>query len=209
MTEHTAFRIINIGALSVNKFWGEAERCHETTATCTLLEHDGQRILVDPSPHPPELERFLWDRAGLEPPDIDLLFVTHFHGDHLWGAELFSDRPWLMAQAGLDEWRAKEVEQPELAALFSPAEDNLPEGVALYPCPGHTWSHCGLRVETRWGTLIVAGDSVMTPEHFEAEEGHSNAVDFALSTKTIQAIKADADLVIPGHANLILNQRGG
>ena len=88
------------------------------------------------------------------------------------------------------------------------AEGNLPEGIELYPCPGHTWSHCGLRVETRWGTLVVAGDSVMTPEHFQAEEGHSNAVDFALSTRTIQAIKADAELVIPGHANLILNLGG-
>ena len=207
--EQTAFRIINIGALSVNKFWGEAERCHQTTATCTLLERDGQRLLVDPSPHPPELEGFLWDRAGLRPEEVDMVYVTHFHGDHHWGAELFPDRPWLMSRAGLEEWRERNPEQAGDADRFTVAEGNLPEGIALYPCPGHTWSHCGLLTETQWGALIVAGDAVMTPEHFEAEEGHTNAVDFALSTETIQRIKADADLVIPGHANLILNLRGG
>ena len=48
------FTIINLGTLSMNKFWGETERVRPATATCVLLESEGRRLLVDPSPGPDE-----------------------------------------------------------------------------------------------------------------------------------------------------------
>lgn len=204
MTE-TTFRIINIGTLSMNKFWGETERVHPVSATCTLLEVGEERLLVDPSPHPPELRQLLHDRAGLQPEDIDQVFVTHFHGDHRFGVELFAGIPWLMAAAGLQEWREAKPAEADLIGRFLPAEHHLMEGVQLYAAPGHTLALHALRTETPWGRLIVAGDAVMNREYFEAEEGYRNAVDFAVSTRTVQTIKAEADLVIPGHDNWLLN----
>jgi glyoxylase-like metal-dependent hydrolase (beta-lactamase superfamily II) len=62
-----------------------------------------------------------------------------------------------------------------------------------------------LCVATRHGLLVVAGDAVMTSDHFIHEEGHTNSVDFDLATKSIQEIKKMTRLVIPGHGNLILN----
>jgi hypothetical protein len=59
-------------------------------------------------------------------------------------------------------------------------------------------------MDTRWGTLIVAGDAVMTQDFFDAEEGFHNCVDFELAARTIHTIKARADWVIPGHGNLIV-----
>lgn len=202
------FTIVNIGALSMNKFWGETVRLHQTSATCTLLDVDGTRLLVDPSPYPDELERKLFDTTGLRPDAIDQVFVTHFHGDHRFGLDLFPDAEWLMAQAGLDEWRERNPSEAAQIDRFLPAEGRLAEGVRLYHAPGHTQGLHGLSVETRWGTLIVAGDAVMTPEFFEAEEGFHNSVDFVQATATIQAIKQDAALVIPGHGNIILNING-
>ena len=199
------FTIVNIGALSMNKFWGETERLHQTSATCTLLDVNGTRLLVDPSPYPDELERKLFDTTGLRPDAIDQVFVTHLHGDHLFGIDLFPDAEWLMASAALAEWRERSPDEANTIARFLPAEGRLPDGVQLYHAPGHTMGLHGLSVKTRWGTLIVAGDAVMTPEFFEAAEGYHNSVDFAQATATIQAIKRDAALVIPGHGNIILN----
>ncbi len=128
------FRIINIGVLSQNKFWGETARMREDiSATCTLLEVGGHRILVDPSPRREPLEALLYNRAGLRPDAIDMVYVTHWHGDHLFGLRLFEHATWLMAEAGIAEWRERAPEYGHLSDRFRPAEAGLPEGVALFP----------------------------------------------------------------------------
>lgn len=202
------FRIINIGTLSRNKFWGETSRMREDiSATCTLLELGGHRLLVDPSPRREELARLLYNRAGLRPEAIDMVYVTHWHGDHLFGLRLFEHATWMMAEAGLAEWYERAPDYRHLHERFVPAEGALPEGVELFPAPGHTLSLAALKALTPWGDLIVAGDAVMNREYFAAEEGYHNSVDFDLAADTVRRIKAAAALVIPGHDNVILNTR--
>ena len=202
------FRIINIGVLSQNKFWGETTRMREDiSATCTLLEVDGHRLLVDPSPRREVLEKLLFDRAGLHPDAIDLIYATHWHGDHLFGLGLFEHATWLMAEAGISEWRERAPEYRHLSDRFQPAEGALPDGIELFPAPGHTLALAALKAETPWGCLIIAGDAVMNREFLAAEEGYHNSVDFDQAAETIRRIKATADLVIPGHDNLVLNRK--
>ena len=195
------FTIVNIGHLSINKYWGETERVRQASATCTLLEADGCRLIVDPSPHPEPLAERLFGATGLRPAAIDLVFVTHFHGDHRFGIELFADKPWLMASAALEEWKAGAPKDAGEAGRFRAAEGSLPEGVTLFPSPGHTRRHHSLLAETEWGSVIVAGDAVMTPEFFAHDDGYHNTYDFALVRETIRKIKAVADYVVPGHGN--------
>jgi glyoxylase-like metal-dependent hydrolase (beta-lactamase superfamily II) len=207
------FVVVNIGTLSMNKFWGETERVRSPTATCTLLQSGDQRLLVDPSPYPEELEATLFARTGLRPADIGGVFVTHFHGDHRFGLDLFPRASWLMAEQGLKEWQEQLAHRaaPEVARdaardaaqmeRIEPAEGRLPEGISLFPSPGHTYGHHSLVAATPWGKLIVSGDAVMTYDWFEAEEGYHNCVDFDRATETIRRIKRTADWVIPGHGN--------
>lgn len=195
------FTIVNIGTLSLNKFWGETERKRAPSATCTLLDLNGTRLLVDPSPYPEQLEQRLFAATGLRTGDVDLIFVTHHHADHRFGLEMFAGRPWLMASAALDEWPATAPQDQSMAAAFAPAERCLPGNVTLLPTPGHTRSHHSLLVDTVWGRLVVAGDAVMTQDFYAAEEGFHNSADLALARETIRQIKQIADLVIPGHGN--------
>jgi len=147
----------------------------------------------------------IFARTGLRPSDVDLVFLTHWHGDHRFGLRLFDGKPWLMSTSGLAEWRARSPQDAELIDCFVPAEEHLPSGIGLYTTPGHTMGHCSLVARTQWGTLVVAGDAAMTPEFHREEAGFHNSVDFDLATETIRRIKATASLVIPGHGNLILN----
>ena len=205
MSTDVRFTIVNMGTLSMNKFWGETERLREPSATCTLLEPGSMRLLVDPSPYPERLEAALFATTGLRPADIDAVFLTHWHGDHRFGLALWEGKPWWMAAAGLEEWQRRAPDDAALIGRFVPAEGQMPAGIRLYPSPGHAVGHCSLQVDTQWGPLIVAGDAVMTPDFYQAEEGFHNSVDFAQAEETIRAIKRDARLVIPGHGNLILN----
>jgi glyoxylase-like metal-dependent hydrolase (beta-lactamase superfamily II) len=207
MTNFVNFTIINIGTLSVNKYWGETERLRQPTATCTLLSMNTTNLLVDPSPHPPELKKILFANSGLTPDKIDIVFLTHFHGDHMFGIDLFPNAKWLMAEAGLEEWMVTSHDKQPLIERFQKAEGNLPDEINLISSPGHTMGLHTLNVLTKWGILNIAGDAVMTSDYFDNEEGYSNSKDFSLATKTIQSIKKTASLVIPGHGNLILNMR--
>jgi glyoxylase-like metal-dependent hydrolase (beta-lactamase superfamily II) len=196
--------IINIGSLSMNKFWGETERLRQPTATCTLLTlPDGSRLLADPSPMREELVSLLFARAGLRPAQVDLVFVTHWHGDHRFGLAAFPEARWLMAGAGLREWREQAPQDGAQIERFLEAERYLPDEVKLVATPGHTQGHHSLAVDTEWGRLLVAGDAVMTRDHLRTEEGHSNSVDFDEAAATIRVIKADYDWVVPGHDNYL------
>jgi glyoxylase-like metal-dependent hydrolase (beta-lactamase superfamily II) len=202
-----SFTIVNIGTLSMNRFWGETERVRTPSATCTLLQAGKIRLLVDPSPTPEQLQAKLHETTGLRPADIDVVFLTHFHGDHRFGIELFSGKRWLMAAPGIDEWRTANPEDAPLVDRFETAEDNLPKGIVLRPTPGHTYGHHSLDVESDWGRLVVSGDAVMTRDFQRAEEGFHNSVDFELAAKTIRELKKHFGLIIPGHDSLLVNPR--
>jgi glyoxylase-like metal-dependent hydrolase (beta-lactamase superfamily II) len=205
MADLVDFTIINIGTLSRNTYWGESQRLRQPTATCTLLKSKDMNLLVDPSPYAPELEKMLFANAGLKPEQINAVFATHFHGDHLFGLDLFPDAQWLMAQAGLDEWREASHGKQKQLHSFQCAEGNLPDAFTLLHSPGHTHGLHTLSVQTKWGFLVVAGDAVMTKDYFADEKGYDNSVDFRAAAETIRMIKTKAALVIPGHGNLILN----
>ena len=128
MADYPRLTVVNIGTLSVNKFWHESERVREPSATCVLIETDGRRMIVDPSPHPEELGRLLFDRCGLRPGDVDDVFLTHRHGDHRFGLKLFEGKPWLMADAELEVWRtfaAQDFELTQIAHADSEAVSRL------------------------------------------------------------------------------------
>ena len=204
MTKVIRFTIVNIGTLSVNKFWGETERKRAPSATCTLLDIDGLHLLVDPSPYPEQLEQRLFATTGMRLANIDVVFVTHYHADHRFGLELFDDKPWFMAYAALEEWRQAVPQDEPLISQFAPMEGHLPAGVSLLHTPGHTIAHHSLTVDAANERLVVAGDAVMTCDFFDAGEGFHNSVDFQQAHATILHIRETADIVIPGHGNYFL-----
>lgn len=200
------FTIVNIGTLSMNKFWDETDRVRHAHATCTLLETGNRRLLVDPSPQPELLEERLFATTGLRLDAINMVFLTHHHGDHRFGIDLFAGKPWLMASEEREEWSKHDRDASDMIDRFLPAEGNLPDGIELLPSPGHTLTHHSLVADTACGRLVVAGDAVMTREFFDAQEGFHNSANFEQASETIRRIKNMADVVVPGHGNYFLNR---
>jgi glyoxylase-like metal-dependent hydrolase (beta-lactamase superfamily II) len=195
------FSIVNIGYPGANKFWGETERVRQAAATCTLIRLGGANVLVDPSPHPESLQALLRQTTGLMPEAIDWVFITHHHADHRYGISLFPGRPVLMAAAEQETWRERNPDDEAAIARFEAAEGRLPQGIQLVPTPGHTMTHHSLAFDSVWGRTLVAGDAVMTWDHYCREEGHTNSMDFEAASETIRRIKAEYDIIVPGHSN--------
>ena len=206
------WHILTIGHLSRNKFWGESDdRPHRVPlCTSTLIQHDGRTIVVDPGCPPNEMVRVLDGRTGLQPSAVDMVFLTHFHGDHHVGITAFPQARWCMAAPEIQAWTAQVApDSPEqrLLTRLEPIVDELAPGITLLPTPGHTSAHTSLSFMSAGWRVVVAGDAVMTHDFFLALDVYFNTVDRAAAVQSIATIADLADIVVPGHDNYFLNRR--
>jgi glyoxylase-like metal-dependent hydrolase (beta-lactamase superfamily II) len=198
-----SWRILSIGNLSMNKFWGETERRREPHSTTVLIEAGEMRIIVDPSWSAEQMLEILDRRRGILASDIDIVFLTHLHGDHRVGLEAFPEAKIVTGQAELDWWRETNPDDGQLDGIAY-AEGALPSGLELLSTPGHTFGHTSLAFLSDGKRVVIAGDAVMTREFFEAREPFHNAADPHGAIESIHLIRRKADIVVPGHDNYFL-----
>lgn len=205
------FDIIVIGHLRWNRYWGEGEanppRGYPSTCTSTLIrgtDAAGQSyvLLVDPTWRATASD-FYFDlnrRTGLHADDVTHCFCTHPHADHQIGLGYFPNATWCAAPGVAEELRGSEHID---GARVQPVEGEFLPGVATIHLPGHTPTLHGVAFIFGGRRYVVAGDGVMTKTHF-AEETTEFEKDAALAAETIRNLKASADVVVPGHGNVIL-----
>jgi glyoxylase-like metal-dependent hydrolase (beta-lactamase superfamily II) len=196
--------IITIGNLSRNRYWGESEErpFRGAICTCTVISGDNFHLIVDPSladetAMTDELKR----RTGLTPDDIDVVFITHQHGDHVAGIKHFQKARWIagsLVASGLNK-------SSQFSKTFEPAGSSLFETIDVIPTPGHTPDHNSLRFDYKGLSIVVAGDSVATFDFWNDRAMYYNVMDIAESKRTMEKIDAIADIIVPGHDNCFLN----
>ncbi len=137
-----------------------------------LLEIDGKRILFDTGMGAPD-SRLLTNlsAAGVTPADIDYLYLTHFHGDHIGGmmkgdTVVFPKAEVYAAQQEYDAWmQMPDDKKTQVAATMEAYKDRLhlvaygdtlPCGVVALGCVGHTPGHTAYRA----GKFLIVGDLV-------------------------------------------------
>jgi glyoxylase-like metal-dependent hydrolase (beta-lactamase superfamily II) len=199
--------VVTIGNLARNLYWGEAgtKPFRATLCTCTLIQGEGFRLLVDPSLAKAEqMAAELDRRTGVKVADIDAVFVTHHHDDHWFGLVHFPEAKWFAAPEVADAInRTKRLPKP-----VEPAGGPILDAITLVPTPGHTPSHHSLRFHCDGSSVVVAGDAVMTRDHWRERQGHHNSADLALAARTIEQLAALADIVVPGHDNSFVKPTG-
>ena len=195
--------VITLGNLSRNRYWGEsdAKGVRPAICTCTVIAGDNFHLLVDPSLTDGEqMAKELDRRTGVKPTDISAVFVTHEHGDHWAGLSHFPRAQWFAGPIVADILnKTGKFKKP-----IEPAKEKLFDAVDVMPTPGHTAGHTSLRFDCDGKSIIAAGDAVATHDFFRDRRGYFNAVDFALSAKTMDRMAAAADIIVPGHDNYFL-----
>jgi len=114
------------------------------------------------------------ENAGIHPEDVDTVFLTHLHGDHLgWsvrpdGEPVFTNARYVTQGA---EW---EISVPYLvravAALdgrgvleLLDGEEPIDEELTAIPTPGHSPGHSSLLVSSGGEQALVSGDAIVHP----------------------------------------------
>lgn len=137
-----------------------------------LLEADGKRILFDTGMGAPG-SRLLagLSAAGVTPDDIDYIYLTHFHGDHIGGmmrgdTVVFPRAEIYAARQEYDSWlQMPEEKKSQVVATMNAYQerlhlvaygDTLPGGVVALNCAGHTPGHTAYRA----GGFLIVGDLV-------------------------------------------------
>lgn len=215
------YRVISIGALSRHELWDTPQTPRTAHATTTLIRSGDRLILVDPGLPPQVVAARLNERTGLEASAITDVFLTNFRPAHRWGLPAFEHARWLISemereitgrllveqfQREKDE-QVRKLLQEDIAILKRcvPSPDKLAPQVDLFPLPGFTPGNCGLLLSHVNSTTLVAGDAVATSEHLEQGKVLKGSADVTQAQESLMEAVEIADVIIPGHDNLIIN----
>ncbi len=75
----------------------------------------------------------------------------------------------------------------------------------LYPLAGPSVGSAGLLLTPTTTTILIAGDAALTAEHVQRGMVWEGSSDIEAATRSLQDILEIADLIIPGHDNLLLS----
>jgi glyoxylase-like metal-dependent hydrolase (beta-lactamase superfamily II) len=155
-----------------------------------LVRGGGATVLVDTGTGPPGND--FWPdadsallrelaAAGASPDDVDLVFLTHLHVDHVgWnvvdGAPAFPNARYVTHEAGWQLYRDDPVRAARPTTLRSIApleplgvldlvagETELAPGVVAFDTPGHLPGHMSVRVESGGERCTILGDVGVHP----------------------------------------------
>ena len=141
-----------------------------SSVSVMLLEKDGQQLLFDAG-NGNEDSRMLpcLKELGYAPTDIDAIFITHLHGDHIGGLlkdgqPVFPQAKLYIPSVELDAWTKTPETTPKNVKAMMDAygenlvkfalTDELPGGVEALAAYGHTPGHTLYRT----GNLLIGGD---------------------------------------------------
>ncbi|NJM81897.1 MAG: N-acyl homoserine lactonase family protein [Tabrizicola sp.] len=104
---------------------------------------------------------------GLQPPDIDLVILSHGHIDHVGALPLVAHAPIVMTERERADPRpsyfgaARPMPWPEADYHLIGADTSICAGLLLLPTPGHTPGHLSALVTLpETGPLILAADAI-------------------------------------------------
>lgn len=136
-----------------------------SSVSVMLVEKDGQQLLFDAGNGTDDSQMMpALQKLGVTASDIDAVFITHLHGDHIGGLlkegkRVFENARLYIAAPEVEAWKSQENVMAMLDAYQGSvvrfdATDELPGGVKAIPAYGHTPGHTVYRV----GDMLIVGD---------------------------------------------------
>ena len=169
-----------------------AESRWRVPCTCYLVRSAGNTVLVDTGVGPAglwgwkaESEEGLLPAlaaAGVTPEDVDVVFLTHLHVDHVgWNTDrdgrlVFPNARYVTHADGVAFARESgrpHIERTILAVEFEEIDGatEVVDGVAAFPLPGHFPGHMGLRIDSEAERAILIADTAVHPMLLDHPDG--------------------------------------
>jgi glyoxylase-like metal-dependent hydrolase (beta-lactamase superfamily II) len=215
------YKVISIGALSHNIYWNEDKILRSPHATTTLVVSGNKKIIVDPALPANVLNARLNERAGICLHEITDVFLTTFRSAHRGALSAFEHANWYIHEAEKEYARVQlqdfyrrsregnpeqqRIAEDDIALLerCKPAPEKLADQVSIFPSPGASAGCCGLLLTPPVGAVVIAGDAVINSEYLEHGRVWDESFDIAQAQDSLRDILEVADLIIPGHDNII------
>ncbi|NDV02488.1 MBL fold metallo-hydrolase [Pseudoroseicyclus tamaricis] len=176
----------------------------------------GQRLLFDTGLNPEQLLAAL-SEAGLTAGDIDVVVLTHMHGDHVGGlagedgTPTFPHATYITGRAEWDHWAKADyapfegkVRPLEAAFTFIEPGAEVAPGVTALEAHGHTPGHMAFMVESGGLRLLMMVDTanhhVFSLAHPDWVVGFDSDKDHAAATRhRLLGMAADERLPVIGY----------
>lgn len=172
------------------------------SSTSCLITTGDKKIITDPGCSRKKLLAAL-KKEDLATNDIDYVFLSHCHPDHILLAGIFENAKYVTFDTNL-------IYDKDLMLEFD--KNVLGDDIEIIETPGHVLEHLSLLVNTPKGKVVIAGDviwwldgekqivDINQKDHSQAKG--MNMKDLVASRKKL--LKA-ADWIIPGHGKMFKN----
>ena len=167
----------------------------------------------------------LLQQEGIDPADVEIVFLSHFHYDHCSNAKLFPNAKFVASRTGwhltLDPPYPYMLPDPlfprdVLAYLAGEARDRLilvddeaPEivpGIGAFYVGGHTMCCQAFTVQTKQGLAVFPSDTVFTYENLEKNHPVGLTLDVVACYDVMERTRRIADIVVPPHDPVLLQR---
>lgn len=178
-----------------------------TPYTCLFIDTGAHRVLIDTGAgklgaaaptmfpgidHTTTVTGHLLERltsAGIEPPTVDTVIITHAHPDHVGGtlddagSLVFPNARYVIGREEWDFWLSEtaaaqappvmvDIARRNLEPIRNRVElvgdgDEVMSGIRVMATPGHTPGHLALVIRSGGETLLHVSDVVLHPLHLE------------------------------------------
>jgi len=139
--------------------------------TPTVVTAGGETILFDTGLNPEGITGPLGE-AGIAPEDVDIVVLTHMHGDHIGGLSgesgtpTFANARYVTGQTEFDAWAKMDNEGFEAKVrplaekmTFIGDGDSVVSGVTAMAAHGHTPGHMAYMLESGGERLLLVADT--------------------------------------------------
>ncbi|MHA1783959.1 MAG: MBL fold metallo-hydrolase [Candidatus Helarchaeota archaeon] len=169
-------------------------------SSVTLIKSPNLNIIVDTSIKSARSEIISkLNDLNLTPNEIDIVFSTHNHHDHVSNNEIFENSKKYVNKLELKKRKRNDF----IPLIIDPKKPyQLDENIELIATPGHTIGSTSVIIKINEKNYVITGDAIPIKENYINWVPPIINVNYQSCLDSMERIKKIADFIIPGHGKI-------